>query len=150
MSWLNLVVAQYEIQGHPRRTEHWALVVLHNKHVADIYEIVGGITNYRLQPKRVTSYSRAASLRGGCHVGYIASTSLEQLLAYLQQVRVVRNSVDWDCQTWVWEALVHLRSARLPQFRINIFEDHKIRHELAQEMERWNGSEDLLEDRLFP
>lgn len=151
MSAINfpLVVAQYELKGHPRRTEHWALAALHSAMDANIYQIEGGITNYSYQPSMHNTFQRSQKLRGGCLVGSVLSTKLDRLQALLQNVPVIRNDERWDCQVWIIEALRYLKSAREPGITVVESSESAIREELKQEQARWADGEDMLEDRLF-
>ena len=46
MSTYPLVVAQYRIEGHPRRTEHWSLIAIMSKGNARVYEIIGSYDSF--------------------------------------------------------------------------------------------------------
>ena len=101
MSTYPLVVAQYRIEGHPRRTKHWSLVAIVSKGDACIYELVGSYDSFAYKPQKVNGFGRSRRLRGGCKVGEIPANSETKL----QDVRVVRNNPDFDCQTWVMNAI---------------------------------------------
>jgi len=46
-----LIVAQYAIEGHIRRTEHWGLVVLESSNVGHVFELVGNTDTFAYQTK---------------------------------------------------------------------------------------------------
>jgi len=54
---------------------------------------------------------------------------------------------DFDCQTWVLEALRLIQNDNGVELRI--ISEELIRKELAREKERWESGEDTVEDRLF-
>jgi len=46
-----LIVAQFSIKGHPRRTEHWSIVVLFNQNDGYVFELVGNYDTFTYEPK---------------------------------------------------------------------------------------------------
>ncbi|KIM36730.1 hypothetical protein M413DRAFT_448872 [Hebeloma cylindrosporum] len=72
------------------------------------------------------------------------------ILEKLREIDVIRyKAEEFDCQTWVIQALRLLKDAE--EEGVNIYEvsDRKIREELIRERERWELAEDTLEERLF-
>jgi len=100
-----LVVAQYDLQGHPRRTEHWSLAVLFSEAHAHIFEVVGNTDTFVYAPKRVNRFASSDRLRGGCHIANIRGDLIPWLEDKLREIPIIRNNPEWDCQTWVMEAL---------------------------------------------
>jgi len=146
MSLCHLIVAQFAIEGHPRRTEHWSLVALRSKNDAHVFELKGNYDSFTYVPSDVTEFAANPSLRGGCHVGTVGADKVESLKTRLRDVEVIRNNPNFDCQTWVMEAL------RVMKEDGDIIEDiseARIRGELGMEKDRWESVEDTLETRLF-
>jgi len=147
MSSCPLIIAQYAITGHPRRTEHWSLVALQTKYDATIFEIQGNYDSFKYEPHDVTKFATSQSLRGGCHIGTIAVDKIKPLQERLKAIEVVRNDPNFDCQTWVMEALRLMKEDG--DITVDVGEA-RIRQELAREKDRWESVEDTVEDRLFP
>jgi len=148
MSQYPLIVAQYTLDGHATRTEHWSLVALcGSRNTARIFEVVGNTDTFAYRPHDVTSFARSRRLCGGCLVGYIPESHLGWLMDRLRIVSVRRNDPGFDCQTWVISAVNLLRSDGLVFANIN---EWSIRQELAREMERSETGHDTIEERLFP
>ncbi|RDB28042.1 hypothetical protein Hypma_002197 [Hypsizygus marmoreus] len=142
-----LIVAQYELEGpHPRRTEHWNLVVLQDPNHAHVFDIIGNHSNFQYYPYYTDRFSRMQRLQGGCHVGTISAAQLKWLETRLRSVEIVYNDVNFDCQDWVLNALRMLREDGLA---ITLTSEKTIREELKREQERWDVGDDTLEDRLF-
>lgn len=149
MSSYPLIVAQYAIEGHPRRTEHWALVALINKSTARIYELYGNSDTFGYIPRDETSFDRVLNFRGGCHVGTIPA-GIEELLRLeerLREVPVVRGSLDSDSQTWIVQSFRLLREDGILLKGVN---EAFVREELGCDKERWETGEDTVNERLFP
>ncbi|KAF8163397.1 hypothetical protein B0H34DRAFT_322003 [Crassisporium funariophilum] len=92
-------------------------------------------------------FSRSETLRGGCLVGHIAPDKLDWLKTRLQGVTIVYNDPEFDCQTWVLDALRFIRDDEGVEVRNT--NEERIRKELALEKERWDSGEDTIENRLF-
>ena len=149
MATYPLVVAQHRIEGHPRRTEHWNLVAVVSKDTARIYELVGNYDTFLYSTTvDANRFSQSERLRGGCKVGEIPADSLDWLETKLQDVQVVRNDPDFDCQTWVMNAIWLLKETAkgIIDSRVN---ERFIREELKMEDERWEAADEILFERLL-
>ncbi|KAI0315839.1 hypothetical protein OF83DRAFT_1173437 [Amylostereum chailletii] len=147
---LPLIVAQYAIAGHTRRTEHWAFIVLRSRRKGDIHELRGNSDSFTYVTERDTPFAIADALRGGCHVGYVPKEPEGQSMfrsVLEHEVRVVRADAHWDCQNWIVEGLRALKEAGIV-FRGMC--EAKVRKELLEEMERWESADDAVYERLFP
>jgi len=147
MSTFPLVVAQYRIEGHPRRTEHWSLIAVMSKGNARAYELAGNYDTFLYSPCEVNGFGRSQSLRGGCKVGEIQTNSLDWLATELELVEVVRNNPDFDCQTWVMNAIWLLKETATGIIDSHVSERF-IREELKMENERWEVADDTLFERM--
>ena len=150
MSTYPLVVAQYRIVGHPRRTEHWSLIAKNPKgEEAHVYEVVGGYDSFLYNPRRAeaTDIGRSETLRGGCKVGDIPASSLDWMAIKLQDVQVIRNNPDFDCQTWVMNAIWLLKETGMGIIDSHVNERF-IRDELKLEDERWEVADRTLFERM--
>lgn len=147
MATYPLIVAQYSIQGHATRTEHWSLVALcGSKNRARIFEVVGNPDTFLYSTKTVASFRSSRTLCGGCHVGNIFAGELDWLEDRLKAVSVRRNDPEFDCQTWVIAALRLLKEDGVVFQQIN---ERFVRDELAKDYERWDVGDDTVEERLF-
>jgi len=149
-----LLVVQWKIVGHPRRTEHWCLVALTSKTSAYLYQLAGNYDTFTYDFAFVEPFlvSRDDSVRGGCQVGEVPLSgpgSAEWLGEKLKEVRVVRHDPGFDCQNWIMEAIWFLKeSEEGPAIIYPGVSERKIREELTEEMERWEVAEDTLLERL--
>ena len=64
----------------------------------------------------------------------------------MQEILIIRNNPEWDCQTWVMEALRWMKYNGLITADIG---ERRIRTELAADKERWEVADDTVEVRLF-
>ncbi|KAF8065005.1 hypothetical protein FPV67DRAFT_1450842 [Lyophyllum atratum] len=142
-----LIVAQYNLEGHPRRTEHWSLAALLDVDRAHIFELAGNSSTYQYSSQIDNRFGRSQRLRGGCHVGSIAADKVDWLENRLRDVTVVYGDEEFDCQTWVLEALRLISNDNGVELRV--ISEKLIREELIREIERWESGEDTVEDRLF-
>ena len=147
MSTYPLVVAQSRIEGHPRRTEHWSLIAIMPKGNARVYELVGSYDSFTYKPHEVNGFGRSHDLRGGCKVGEIPADSLDWLATKLQDVQVVRNNPEFDCQNWVMNAIWLLMEMGTGIIDSHINERF-IRDELKTEDERWEVADHTLFERM--
>ncbi|KAF8961847.1 hypothetical protein BDZ97DRAFT_1827419, partial [Flammula alnicola] len=130
--------------------EHWALAALESKQKAHIFQLIGNTDTFAYEPSTEDKFAAEKNLCGGCMVGGVESDQLEWIKQKLAEVSVIRNKPEeFDCQTWVVEALRSLKYAKLPGVEINEVSDKNIRTELKAEKERWNIGEDTLEDSLL-
>ena len=105
-----LIVAQYELKGHPTRTEHWNLVAIISSSQIYTFEVRGKNTD-SLEPTPVL-LNKILTYRGGCQVGDIPTTnSVSQIAEMLGEIPIVKHDLSWDCQTWVILATKLLKSA---------------------------------------
>lgn len=145
---LPLVVAQYKIEDHPRRTHHWSLVALMNRSNARVFQLIGNKNNFQYRVGHTNQFTRSKTLRGGCQVGHIEADKLDWLAQRLQEVDITYNDLDFDCQTWILGALRLLHNDE--GVEISIISEKAIREELKEEENRWEQAEDTIEERLFP
>lgn len=147
----HLIVAQYDLlRGHKYRNEHWSLVALKNKDEAHIFQLFGNADTFVYLPSRHPSFQTSENLCGGCVVGSVEEGKVEWVLEKLREVEVIRYKPgEFDCQTWVIQALRLLKDAEEEGVNILEVSDRKIREELMEERERWELGEDTLEERLF-
>jgi hypothetical protein len=141
-----IIVAQHKIQNHAR-TEHWNLVVLKSINDAHVFEVVGNSDTFAYLPTTISNFGKLRDLRGGYLVGSIAEDKLDWLKERLREIPVLRYEPSFDCQTWVFDVLRLLKDDGI------VTEDtseRRIRAELKLEEERWEESEDTIEERLFP
>jgi len=86
----------------------------------------------------------------GCVVGTVEEGKVDWVLEKLKEVEVVRyKPEEFDCQTWVIQALCLLKYAEEDGVTIVEISEGKIREELKKERERWELGENTLEERLF-
>lgn len=143
-----IVVAQRKMQNHASsRTEHWSLVVLRSINDALVLEIIGNSDTFAYVPTNIRNFARLRDLRGGCLVGSIAADRLDWLQERLRAIPVVRYDPSFDCQTWVFDVLRLLKDDGVVTEDIS---ERHIRAELKLEEERWEESEDTIEERIFP
>ncbi|KAJ6451472.1 hypothetical protein C8R47DRAFT_1170048 [Mycena vitilis] len=148
-----LIIAQYNLVGHARRTEHWSLAALVDKRQAFVMQVIGNSDSFSYQPKLAKSFAASRSLRGGFLVGRIPADKADDLQNMLREVPVIRYDKRWDCQTWVMDALRYLKDssrAEWIEWAMTGIDETSIREELARERARWEDSDDTLEERLFP
>lgn len=140
-----IVVAQHRIEGHPRRTEHWNLVVMTSGDSARTFELVGNTDTFAYYNTVVDRFSQSQMLRGGCQVGEIPPHRLGWLASKLKEVQVIRNNLDFDCQTWIMNCIWLLKETGIIYSCVN---ERFIREELKKENERWETAEDTVFERL--
>jgi hypothetical protein len=147
----DLIVAQYDLQGgHKYRNEHWSLVALKNKDEAHIFQLFGNADTFVYLHGRHASFQTSENLCGGCVVGSVEEGKIDWVLDKLKEVEVVRyKPEEFDCQTWVIQALRLLNYAAEDGVTILEVSDRKIREELKKERERWELGENTLGQRLF-
>lgn len=142
-----IIVAQYALRIHPRRTEHWSLAILYSLNEVEIHEVQGMLDTFHYETfRKSTSFLRSITLCGGCHVGNIPWDLLDAVRKALKDVPVVRHDESWDCQTWVVHALRSLRDFGIIFAHVN---EARIRQELAEDRERWENGEDAVYERLY-
>lgn len=145
---LPLIVAQYELHGHPTRTEHWNLVLLASRTSVHIFEVRGNTDSYTYVPdfNAPLTLNNVTNFRGGCHVGDISIESLEVLKERLREIPIVRLDPAWDCQVWVMEGIKLLKEDGLVFSKVN---EAYVRGELGLDMERWQQADDTVDERLL-
>ncbi|KAA1469201.1 hypothetical protein DENSPDRAFT_772818 [Dentipellis sp. KUC8613] len=144
---LPLIVAQYPITGHLRRSEHWALVVLQSRMVGRIFELRGNSDSFTYIAEDTRTFERSPDLRGGCQVGWVAPDAVEWLTQRIAAIPVVRNDRNWDCQNWMLAVLQLLKGDQLV---FPYVAEGWLRQELRADLERSERGEDTVEERLFP
>jgi len=142
-----LIIAQYELKGHPTRSESWNLVLLVSHTQAYTFELRGNTDSFTYVSQRCsTPLHRVIAYRGGCHVGNVAHGSIEELSERLREVPIVKHDISWDSQVWVLEAIKHIKSEG---FAFSHLKEVPIREELAKDMARWEDAEDTVDERLL-
>ncbi|KAK7434384.1 hypothetical protein VKT23_020229 [Stygiomarasmius scandens] len=148
MANLPLLVLQFEIQGNIKRTEHWALAVIKNKNSnTDLFHLTGNTDSFGFarDPHNLDNSKRCL---GGVVVGRVPANWLDDLERWLRVVPIKRNRSDWDCQSWVLDALRFLWE-NCPGV---VFPDHGserfIRDELRQEKNRESLGYELVYERM--
>lgn len=143
-----LVLLQYNIEGHPRRTEHWSLVVPLSRSSAHIFQLEGNYDTFRYEYSYVDKFSESSSMRGGVRIGEIRPDAVLWLKEKLRDVRVVRHDPEFDCQNWVLEAIQLLKD--VGGIIYSGITERGVRHELYEEKERWEVADDTIIERLYP
>ncbi len=88
-SKLPILVLQYSISGHVRRTEHWSLAVITDIQTssARIFEVQGNMDSFTFESKDVRNISSSKSFCGGVQVGEVNVKELVSLEAWLKLIR---------------------------------------------------------------
>ncbi|TFK72392.1 hypothetical protein BDN72DRAFT_792613 [Pluteus cervinus] len=142
-----ILVCQFNYQGHSDDAPHWALVVLISRHVAYIYEVLGGVDNFFFQRRRMETFVGSQTLRGGCKIGEIPADSLDFLEQKLRETPVIRQDPQWTSKTWVVHAIRHLQEYKIVFSHVN---ERHVRDELASDLKRWHELEDTVVERTYP
>ncbi|KAI0351277.1 hypothetical protein OH77DRAFT_1429791 [Trametes cingulata] len=147
-----LVVAQQDLQGHHRRTEHWALVVFAPpSRAADILQLAGNMDTFHFESFHIPDILQLAELCGGQPVGHIAADGgVERLREWLKGQRVVHQDRMWDCQDWVLEAIRALKEESADWVAIDgDFTERGLRAKLREEKEIWERADNHYFERVF-
>ncbi|KAF9034487.1 hypothetical protein BDZ89DRAFT_1012028 [Hymenopellis radicata] len=148
MSKLPVIISQYELLAHPRRTEHWALAVITDIVLgsARVFQLIGGMDSFCFESADFT-IDADNKYCGGVQVGEVAASDIPNLEKWLRAVPIHRHRTDWDCQDWVIDAVRALSMDNRGIVFANTTE-RSIRAELEEEKERWQTGQDLLHERL--
>ncbi|KAH9897645.1 hypothetical protein C8Q73DRAFT_682010 [Cubamyces lactineus] len=148
---LQLVVAQQDLQGHHRRTEHWALVVVSAKNrSAYVLQLAGNMDTFHFEALRVPDVLKLGELCGGCRVGDIAADSVDKLRDKLASHRIILHDKMWDCQDWLLEAIRDLKDETGGWVQIDgWFTERGLREKLREERELWERADDHFFERLY-
>lgn len=149
MTTYPLIVAQYPLTGHIRRSAHWNLIVMKTLKDVHVFELAGNHDTFAYVSRVEGSFGSTQTMQGGCQVGNIAEEKLDWFEKHLQDVRIIRHDVDFDCQTWVMEAIRDIRMLKEDGVEIFGVTERGVRAELELELERWEVAEDTIEERLF-
>ncbi|KLO18777.1 hypothetical protein SCHPADRAFT_899348 [Schizopora paradoxa] len=146
---LPILILQYAIQGHVRRTEHWSIAVITDTRSssARIFEMKGNTDSFAFGAKDVHNIAASSSYCGGVQIGEIDVKELENLETWLKCIAIRHNDPQWDCQDWVMDALRELKMDN----RGVVFDDmteRYIRKEMNVEKERDEMGQDTVHDRL--
>ncbi|KAH9912302.1 uncharacterized protein BXZ73DRAFT_56357 [Epithele typhae] len=146
-----LLVLQQHLDGHARRTEHWALVAIGPRtREADVFQMSGNMESFHFEAIRVPNVLKVAAICGGYPLGYVAEDAMERLHAMLAAQRVVLHDWEWDCQDWVVEAVRALRQEKGEWVSMNEgFSEATLRRELRAEKDLWEIGEDHLFERML-
>ncbi|KAJ7361318.1 hypothetical protein DFH08DRAFT_684148 [Mycena albidolilacea] len=150
MADLPLVVVQYELYGHVRRSEHWVLAAVTDIETASarVLNIIGGTDTFQFNAKDVRGMGRSRTYLGGVLVGTVPQNKLPALEQWVRAIPIHRGQPTWDCQNWVIEAIRELRMDNRGIVLKGISEAH-IRECLAEEKERAETGESLIHERGF-
>lgn len=142
-----LIVAQYELKGHPTRTEHWNLAAILTSTQMYIFEVRGNTDSFTyVAAPTAVPLNRIMTYRGGCHIGDLPTDSLSQITEILREIPVIRHDPSWDCQVWVIQATKLLKSAG---FVFPHVDERHIREELHEDMAMWEEAENTVDERLL-
>ena len=142
-----LIVAQYELKGHPTRTEHWNLIAIISSSHTYTFEIRGNIDSFTYVAESTSvPLNKILTYRGGCQVGDIPMDSLSQIAEILGEIPIVKHDLSWDCQTWVILATKLLRSAGFVFAQVD---EPYIREQLLEDRARWEEAENTVDERLL-
>jgi len=150
MSKLPLLVVQYEITGHRRRTEHWDLAAIRGDQFnARIFQLKGNTDTFSFDAHEIDGiHHNRATYLGGVLVGYIHENQLSLLETWLERVPIWRNRTNWDCQDWVVDVLKELWMNHPGIVLPGCSSERFIRQELELEKERDQLGHDLIHERL--
>lgn len=142
-----LIVAQYELKGHPTRTEHWNLVAIISSSQSYTFEIRGNTDSftYVAEPTPLP-LNKILTYRGGCQVGDIPTDSLSQIAEILGEIPIVKHDVSWDCQTWVILATKLLKNTGFVFAQVD---ERYVRERLLEDMARWEEAENTVDERFL-
>ena len=145
-----LILLQYNIEGHPRRTEHWSLVVPLSRSHAHVFQLEGNYDTFRYEYSYDNKFSESesSSMRGGVRIGEIQPDAVLWLREKLREVRVVRHDPDFDCQNWILEAIQCLKD--VGGIIYSGITERGVRQGLYEEKERWEAADDTILERLYP
>ena len=148
-----LVIAQQDLQGHHRRTEHWALIVLDpdspTSRAADVFQLAGNMDTFHFEAIRVPDVLKMAELCGGCRLGDVAEDAVDNLRRWLEQRPVVHYDRLWDCQDWLLEAVWALKEESGWVTVDEGITERKLRDALTEERELWEKADDHYFERMF-
>ena len=153
-SWRLLAVAQQDLQGHHRRTEHWAFVLLSSipgNREAHVLQLAGNMGTFHFEVLHVPDILQLNALCGGCPVGHIATVGgAEQLRNFLNAQRVVHHDRTWDCQDWLVESVRAMKQEEGDWVEIDPgFSESALRKTLREEKDIWEQADDHWFERLF-
>jgi len=140
-----LIISQFALVGHPRRTEHWNIVALISKDQGRVFELVGNYDTFTYVAKTIPFSSRMVDYRGGFLLCDIARDKLDWLEELLGAVTIIRHNPEFDCQTWVVSGVWKLQEEGLVPRDVT---ENSIREELEQEKERWEVADDTIVERF--
>lgn len=147
MDPIPLIVAQYELKGHPTRNEHWNLVALTSSSQTYTFEVRGNTDSFTYVPEPTAlPLNKLLTYRGGCHVGDLPTDSLSQITEILREIPIIRHDLSWDCQIWVIQATKLLKSAG---FVFAHVDERYIRDQLLKDMAIWEEAENTVDERLL-
>ena len=150
-AWYPLVIAQYAVYDDGQQVTHrWALAALQSRRTAHVYQLRGDACRLSYDgPYLDHVYCASPTLRGGVHVGHMRDDHLAELDEFCMQVSLEADECTWDGQWWVMEVLRRVKARANPFVVVDTWGETQIRAELEREQRRWEGSDDLVEDRLF-
>ncbi|KAI8974760.1 hypothetical protein BD414DRAFT_497367 [Trametes punicea] len=148
---LLLVVAQQDLKGHHRRTEHWALIVLSpTSRAVHVLQLAGNMDTFHFEVLHAPDVLQIVDLCGGCCVGEVAADSLDRLRDKLSGQRIVLHDRMWDCQDWLLEAVRALKEEKGGWVEIDDwFTERELRERLQEEKELWEQGQDHYFERML-
>ncbi|KAG0700374.1 hypothetical protein DFH29DRAFT_832635 [Suillus ampliporus] len=88
---------------------HWAIYVPTGGGIGNTYHLWGDTDTYTLHFRRQQPHEDPSAWRGSYKVGRVAAHRLDQFERDLARVRIMWDDPRWDSQSWVWDALRHVR-----------------------------------------
>ncbi|KAG2135777.1 hypothetical protein DEU56DRAFT_388313 [Suillus clintonianus] len=88
---------------------HWAIYIPTGPGIGNTYHILGNTDTYTIDFRCNQPYPNPDAWRGSFRVGRIAAHQLTALERYLASIPITRHDPSWNCQSWVWDSLRHLR-----------------------------------------
>ncbi|KAG1812647.1 hypothetical protein EV424DRAFT_1542077 [Suillus variegatus] len=88
---------------------HWVIYIPTAPGIGNTYHILGNMDTYTIDFRRNQPYLNPDAWRGSFAVGKVAAYQLTLMERHLASIPIARHDPRWNCQSWVWEGLRHLR-----------------------------------------
>lgn len=88
---------------------HWVIHIPTGPGIGNTYHVLGNTDTYTIEFRRNQPYPNPDAWRGSFTVGKVAAHQLTLLERHLASIPIMRHDPRWNCQSWVWESLRHLR-----------------------------------------
>ncbi|KAG0700355.1 hypothetical protein DFH29DRAFT_932156 [Suillus ampliporus] len=96
-------------EGRLNNPLHWAIYVPTGGGIGNTYHLWGDTDTYTLHFRRQQPHEDPSAWRGSYKVGRVAAHRLNQFERDLARVCIMWDNPRWDSQSWVWDALRHVR-----------------------------------------